>query len=128
VHDPQCVGVDRRVVMLAATGIHGVVSYAVARRRREIAIRVAIGATSRSILRLVLHRIAMLVAVGALVGLPLSVAAGGFLRSIVYQQSVNDTATLSVVALIIVVVALLSSWLPGRRALRLDPASAPYVE
>jgi predicted permease len=115
-------------VTLAATGIHGVVSYAVARRRREIAIRVAIGATSWSILRLVLRRIAVLVALGALLGLPLAVAAGGFLRSIVYQQSVNDVATLSGVAVIVVVVALFSGWFPARRALRLDPVAALYAE
>src|SRR5206468_7914242 len=64
-------------VMLAATGIHGIVAYAVARRRREIAIRVAIGATSRSILHLVLRRIATLIAVGVLVGLALALATGG---------------------------------------------------
>lgn len=115
-------------VMLAATGIHGVVSYAVARRRREIAIRVAVGATSRSILQLVLSRMAMLVAVGAVLGLTLSVATSGFLRSIVYQESVNDTATLAGVGLIVIVVALISCWLPARRALRLDPAAALYVE
>jgi predicted permease len=115
-------------VMLAGTGIHGVVSYAVARRRREIAIRVAVGATSRSILQLVLRRIAMLVVVGGLLGVPLSIAAGGFLRSIVYQRSVNDTATLPAVALIVTVVALLACWLPAHRALRVDPATALYVE
>jgi predicted permease len=115
-------------VMLAATGIHGLVSYSVARRRREIAIRVAVGATRRSILHLVLRRIAMLVAGGALLGLPLAVAAGGFLGGIVYQQSVNNTATLGGVALIVVVVGLLACWLPARRALRLDPASALYIE
>jgi len=115
-------------VMLAATGIHGVVSYAVARRRREISIRVAVGATRRSILQLVLRRVATLIAVGALLGLPLAVANAGLLGSIVYGGSVNDTATLSSVALIVGIVGLLASWLPARRALRLDPAAALYVE
>jgi predicted permease len=115
-------------VMLAATGIHGVVSYAVAGRRREIAIRVAVGAASRSILQLVLRRIATLVAVGALMGLPLALATGDLLGSIVYQGSVNDFATLSGVALIVGLVGLFACWLPARRALRLDPASALYVE
>jgi predicted permease len=115
-------------VMLAATGIHGVVSYAVARRRREIAIRVAVGATSRSILRLVLRRIAILVMVGALLGLPLALATGGLLGSIVYQESVNDMTMLSGVALIVGLVGLFACWLPARRALRVDPAAALYVE
>jgi predicted permease len=115
-------------VMLAATGIHGVVSYAVARRRREIAIRVAVGATRRSILQLVLRRVATLLAVGTLLGLPLAFAAAGFLGSIVYQASVTDTATLSGVVLIVAVVGLLASWLPARLALRVNPAAALYVE
>jgi predicted permease len=115
-------------VMLAATGIHGVVSYAVARRRREIAIRIAIGATRGSILRLVLRRITTLVTIGALVGLPFAVATGGLLRSIVYRGSVNDVWTLFGVFLIVAAVGLMACWLPARRALRLAPATALYLE
>jgi ABC-type antimicrobial peptide transport system permease subunit len=70
----------------------------------------------------------MIVAVGALLGLPLSVAASGLLRSIVCQESISDTATLAGVGLIVIVVAPLSCWLPARRALRLYPAAALYVE
>ena len=115
-------------VMLAATGIHGVVSYAVARRRREIAIRVAVGATSRSILQLVLRRIAILVAIGALAGLPLAIASRGLLGSIVYQGSANDVSMLLGVFAIVAVVGLTACWLPARRALRLAPATALYLE
>ena len=115
-------------VMLAATGIHGVVAYAVARRRREIAIRVAVGASSQSILQLVLRRIATLVAVGALLGVPLALATGGLLGNIVYRGAVNDLATLSGVAVTVGLVGLFACWLPARRALRLDPAAALYPE
>jgi predicted permease len=115
-------------VMLAATGIHGVVSYAVARRRREIAIRVAVGATGRSILQLLLRRIAILVLFGALAGLPLAVATGGLLASIVYQGSVNDGSTMLGVFAIVAVVGLTACWLPARRALRLQPATALHLE
>ena len=115
-------------VMLAATGIHGIVAYAVARRRREIAIRVAVGATSRIILHLVLRRIATLIAVGVLLGLTLALATRGLLRSVVYQGSANESATLSGVALIVGLVGLFACWLPARRALRVDPAAALYVE
>jgi ABC-type antimicrobial peptide transport system permease subunit len=115
-------------VMLAATGIHGVVSYAVARRRREIAIRVAVGATSRSILLLVLRRVAILVVIGALAGLPLAVATGGLLASIVYQGFVNDASTMLGVFAIVAVVGLTACWLPARRALGLQPATALYLE
>jgi ABC-type antimicrobial peptide transport system permease subunit len=60
--------------------------------------------------------------------LPLTLATGGLLRSIVYQVPVNDLATLSGVALIVGLVGLLACWLRARRALRLDPAAALYVE
>jgi predicted permease len=115
-------------VMLAATGIHGVVSYAVARRRREIAIRVAVGATRHSILRLVLRRVTTLIALGALFGLPLALATRGLLGAIVYGGQVNDLATLTGVALIVGLVGLVASWLPARRALTLPPAAAIYSE
>jgi ABC-type antimicrobial peptide transport system permease subunit len=115
-------------VMLAATGIHGVVSYAVARRRREIAIRVAIGATGGSILQLVVRRIAVLVVLGVLTGFPLAVATGGLLGSIVYQGSENDASTMLGVLVVVGLVGLAASWLPARRALRLQPATALYLE
>jgi predicted permease len=115
-------------VMLAATGIHGVVSYAVARRRREIAIRVAVGATGGSIVQLVLRRIAVLVVLGVLTGFPLAIATGGLLGSIVYQGSVNNASTMLGVLVIVGLVGLAASWLPARRALRLQPATALYLE
>jgi predicted permease len=115
-------------VMLAATGIHGVVSYAVARRRREIAIRIAVGATGGSILQLVLRRIVMLVVLGSLAGLPLAFATGGLLGRIVYHGPVNDASTLLGVLVVVGLVGLAASWLPARRALRLQPATALYLE
>jgi putative ABC transport system permease protein len=115
-------------VMLATTGVHGTVAYAVARRRREIAIRVAVGATGRSILQLVLRRVAALIALGGLLGLALALATRELLSGVVYQGSANDWATLSAVALIVGVVGLFACWLPARRALRLDPAAALNLE
>lgn len=115
-------------MVLAATGIHGVVAYAVARRQREIAIRVAIGATRTSILQLVLRRIATLMVAGAVIGLILAVAAAGVLRTIVYQASPNDVGTLCAVALIVVFIGISACWSPALRALRLDPAAALRLE
>jgi predicted permease len=111
-------------VVLAATGIHGVVAYAVARRQREIAIRMAIGATARSILHLVLRRIATLIVAGAAIGLILAMASAGVLGTIVYQASATDLGTMCAVALLMVLVAVSACWAPVRRALRLDPAAA----
>jgi predicted permease len=115
-------------VMLAATGIHGVVAYAVARRRREIAIRVAVGATRRRVLQLVLGRMAILLIVGALLGLALARAAGGLLSSIVYQPRANDVGILSAVALILALVGMFACWLPARSALRVEPSAALTIE
>jgi ABC-type antimicrobial peptide transport system permease subunit len=63
-----------------------------------------------------------------LLGLPLALASGGLLGRIVYQGPVNDAATLSGVPLIVGLVGLVACWLPARRALRLDPAAALYLE
>jgi putative ABC transport system permease protein len=115
-------------VLLAATGIHGVVAYAVARRRREIAIRIAIGATRRIILRLVIGRIATLLAAGALLGSMLAAGAGRLLEGIVYDARAHDFLILGAVVLIVLVVGVVACWVPARSALRVEPASALHLE
>ena len=91
---------------------------------REIGIRMAVGADPSQVLRLVLGRIAVLLAIGSAVGLLLALAAGQVLASIVYAASPRDPRTLLAVAATIVVLGLLSSWAPTRRALRVDPMAA----
>ena len=115
-------------LMLAATGVHGLVAYAVARRVREIGIRVAVGASPSQVLELVLRRIATLLAIGSVVGLLLALAAGQLLASVVYQASPRDPLILPAVLAVIVLVGLLSSWAPMRRALRIDPMAALRYE
>lgn len=115
-------------IVLAATGIHGLVAYAVARRQREIAIRVAVGASRSTVLRLLLRRMAILITVGAFVGVLLSLAAARVLSRIVYQASGADPITLGVVALIVGTVGMLACWLPARRALDVEPAAALAAE
>jgi len=111
-------------VVLAATGIHGVVSYAVARRRREIGIRVAIGATRTDVLRVMLGRIAAFVAVGAVVGTGLSLAIGPLLMQIVYQASPREPAVLVAVGAVVSLVGLVACWAPAMRSLRVEPVVA----
>jgi predicted permease len=111
-------------IVLAATGIHGVVSYAVARRVREIGIRMAIGARPAQVIRLVLGRITVLLITGSLIGLALALAAGQVLSSIVYGTSPRDPQVLAAVCLTIGVLGLIASWGPTRRALRIDPMVA----
>jgi predicted permease len=115
-------------LVLAATGIHGLVAYAVSRRRREIGIRIAIGAGSRNVLRVVLGRIALLLGIGAAAGLALAVAAGQLLANIVYEVSPRDPLVLGGVAASIVLVGALASWAPARRSLRTQPIDALRAE
>ena len=111
-------------IMLSATGIHGLVTYAVSRRQREIGIRIAIGASTGNVLRVVLGRLAILLGIGALVGLALAIAAGSALSAIVYQASPHDPAVLGAVAAVFLAIGVLSSWGPARRALRVEPIRA----
>jgi len=115
-------------VTLAATGIYGVVAYAVARRRREIAIRVAVGATHRRVLQLVLRRLATCVAIGSLFGVLLALALRPILQRVIYLTSTNDLTMLLAVGAIVGVVALVASWVPARRALRMPATAALYVD
>ena len=111
-------------IMLAATGIHGLVSYAVARRVKEIGIRIAIGARPAQVIRLVVGRILVLLAAGALIGLILAIGTGTVLASVVYQASPHDPMVLGMVVLTIGLLGLLSSWAPTRRALHIEPTVA----
>jgi predicted permease len=115
-------------IMLAVTGIHGLVSYAVARRVREIGIRVAVGARPSQVLRVALGRIMVLIAMGSAIGLVLALAAGQVLASVVYGASSRDPQTLVAVAATIALLGLISSWAPTRRALRIDPTLALRYE
>ena len=110
--------------MLAATGVYGLVSYAVARRVREIGIRIAVGAQPRQVLWLVLGRTMTLLLAGCAVGFVLALAAGQVISSIVYGVSPRDPAVLAAVWLMTILLGVLSSWAPTRRALRVDPMMA----
>jgi predicted permease len=111
-------------IMLAATGIHGLVSYAVARRIHEIGIRVAVGARPAQVVRLVLGKTFLLVAAGATIGAILAMAAGQILASIVYQASPRDPMVFTAVIATLAFLGLVSCWEPVRRALRVDPVIA----
>lgn len=111
-------------IMLAVTGIHGLVSYGVARRVKEIGIRIAIGARPVQVVRLVLGRTLVLLASGATIGLVLSLAAGKVLTNIVYETSPHDPVVFALVVGAIGLLGLLSSLAPTRRALRIEPTIA----
>jgi putative ABC transport system permease protein len=109
---------------LSALGIYGVVAYSVARRTREIGIRMALGALPRDVLALVLGQSLTLILVGVGVGLAGAFALTGGLSALLYGISPRDPATFGAITALLVLVALLATWLPARRASRLDPTVA----
>src|SRR5262249_1306754 len=108
-------------VTLAAIGLYGVLSYAVARRRREIGIRLALGAPPSSVTRLIVKDGGVLAAAGILIGAAAAAAGTRWMQSLLYRTSATDPWIFSVAAAVLVSVALLASWVPGRTARCVDP-------
>jgi predicted permease len=115
-------------LLLAAIGIYGVASYTVSRRTREIGIRLALGADRGSVLRLILRQGLILTAIGVTIGLACGAAASQLLRSLLFGVSVLDPLTFAGAPLLFVVIALAATYLPGRRATRMDPMVALRAE
>jgi predicted lysophospholipase L1 biosynthesis ABC-type transport system permease subunit len=110
-------------LLLAAVGLYGVTSYAVARRWTEIGIRAALGAAPIDIIRLVLARVARLVSVGVVLGAVLGLSASTFVASLVYGIAPRDVRVVTMAAATLAAVAALAGWLPAWRASRIEPAS-----
>jgi putative ABC transport system permease protein len=115
-------------LVLAATGIFGVISYSVSRRTSEIGIRVALGASRHTILRMILRETLLLTFAGLAVGLPSALAASHLLGHMLFNVSANDPATLAAVAFVLAAVAALAGYIPARRAMRVDPMVALRYE
>jgi len=109
-------------LVLAGLGLYGVTAYAVARRRAEIGVRMALGAGPASVVRLVLRRVAALVGAGIVIGAAVSAWASQFVASLLYGLQPRDPVTLTAAAITLSVVAAIASWLPAWRASRIDPA------
>jgi len=111
-------------LLLAMVGLYGITAYAVARRRAEIGVRIALGARPGSVIRLMLRDLALPLAVGISLGLGVSLAAGRLITSLLYGVQPNDPAQLAAAALMLAAAAALAGFLPARRAARLDPMIA----
>lgn len=109
--------------LLAAVGLHGIVSYAVERRRREIAIRLALGASREAIKRSVLRESGLLVGIGLVIGVILSVSVMDAARALLFGLTPRDAGTIALAVAALALIALTASVIPARRAMRVDPMS-----
>ena len=108
-------------VLLAAIGLYGVMAQTVEQRTREIGVRLALGAERRNIFTLVLGRALTIASIGVALGVGLALLSTRFLDTLLYQVEANDPATLMVLAMGSLGIATLASYLPARRAARIDP-------
>ena len=115
-------------LVLAAVGIYGVMSYVVAGRTREIGLRMALGAQSGNVRRLILRQGMMLATIGSIIGLGIAFLATRFLKSVLYGVDAMDPTTFVGVTLLLAAVALLACWIPALRASRVDPMVALRAE
>jgi putative ABC transport system permease protein len=115
-------------LLLTAAGIYGVVALLVSQRTQEIGIRIALGATPRSVIKMMLGQAYMWIGVGSVAGILGSLVAARWIGSLLFGIQANDPATLAEAAALILVVALLGAWVPARRAAKVDPMVALRYE
>jgi putative ABC transport system permease protein len=115
-------------LLLALVGVHGVISYAVSERTREIGVRMALGAQPGDILRMVLGQGASMVAFGTGIGILAALGLSRALESLLYEIRAADSLTYLYVTLFLVSLTLLACWIPARRAMRVDPTVALRYE
>jgi putative ABC transport system permease protein len=115
-------------VALAMIGVYGVVSYSISQRTNEIGIRVALGARSSDVVRLVLREALSLAAIALLIGLAGALALSRVLQSLLFEVTPTDPLTLTLVTLVVLAVSALAAIVPARRATRIDPIAALRYE
>jgi predicted permease len=113
---------------LSATGLYGLVAYSVAQRTREIGLRMALGAPAQGVVGLIVWQAMRMVLLGGLIGLGFALALTRFLRSLLYEVEATDPLTFAGVALVLALAAVLASYLPARRAAKVDPNVALRYE
>ena len=114
--------------LIATCGIYGLMAYAVSQRRREIGVRMALGATRRDVLRLVLMRALGIVVAGLIIGLAGAAGVTRVLQTFLFGVTPTDPIVFTIVTLLLMAVGLMAAWLPARRAARIDPWAALRAE
>lgn len=109
---------------LASVGLYGIMAYSVNRRKREIGVRMALGATPESVLRLILKQGMSLVLAGVMIGLAAALAVARLLERMLYGVSASDPISVAAAASMLLAVALMACYVPARAASRLDPLAA----
>jgi putative ABC transport system permease protein len=115
-------------ITLTAIGLYGLLAYLVALRRHEMAVRLAIGGTSRHVLSQVVRHVSWLIGIGMSLGLAGSLAAARSMRSLLFGVEPSDPLSQGVTIAILAVVAVLAAWIPARRAMRVDPVTVLRME
>ena len=115
-------------LVLGCIGLYGLLSYEVARRTRELGIRMALGAQRRDLLRLVVGQGILLVLIGAAIGIAAAMSVTRFMSAMLYGIHADDPATFAAVAVLLTLVALAACYIPARRAMRVDPMIALRYE
>jgi predicted permease len=114
--------------LLAAIGLYGVMSYTVARRTKEIGIRIALGAPAKNVLWSVMREVLLLSAIGILVAIPIALGLGRYIQSQLYGLQALDPMTITVCVALLASVSSLAGWIPAYRATRVDPITALRYE
>jgi putative ABC transport system permease protein len=115
-------------LVLAAVGVYGVMAYSVARRTQEIGVRMALGASPKSVFRLVLGEALRLVLAGVVVGLVAAAGLTRLLETLLFETEPLDLWTFTATAVVLLIVATLASYIPARRGTRIAPVEALRAE
>jgi putative ABC transport system permease protein len=111
-------------ILLSFLGVYGLKAYSVARRTREIGIRLALGATARDVVRMIIGEGARITVIGLAIGFIFAIAVGKIVGKFLYGVTGSDPVTFTLIPIALAIVALIACWLPARRATRVNPMTA----